>query len=133
HNDTWLLQSFDAYRRGWRESKKRNVYLGVNAASTALWLGRGADSVALAAKVRALLQTRVAALARHPEPRRPPLSFWDPAPLAEAELLLQDGPAAQAGYQLAFPRYPGLHDNIGVAKDQALKLLPALGLGGGRC
>ncbi len=50
----WLAQSHRAYRRGWERSKATNAYTGINAATTALWLGRPAEAQEIAEKVRAL-------------------------------------------------------------------------------
>ncbi len=47
-----LEQSHRAYRHGWDVSRQSNAYLGVNAAATALWLGRPEDAREIAAVVR---------------------------------------------------------------------------------
>ena len=53
----WLVKSHKAYRRGWERSKFSNAYCGINAATTALWLGRSKESQEIAEKVRDLLRT----------------------------------------------------------------------------
>ena len=40
----WLTKSHAKYLDGWGRSKQTNGYLGINAATTALWLGQPAES-----------------------------------------------------------------------------------------
>ena len=49
-NASWLQRCHEVYLRGWELSQEMNNYLGINAASTALWLGQGA----LAAEAEAI-------------------------------------------------------------------------------
>ena len=114
----WLEQSHRAYRHGWDASRQSNAYLGVNAATTALWLGRPEDAREIAASVRRLLQRRAAALAKHTADPDLVLNYWDHVTLAEAHLLLGEYAAARAAYVEAFARHAECLDNIAVSRGQ---------------
>ncbi len=107
--------------------RQSNAYLGVNAAATALWLGRPDDSRLIAAAVRHLLQRRAAALAKHTADPDLALNYWDHVTLAEAHLLLGEYAAARAAYVEAFAKHPEHHDNIAVSRGQIGDILQALG------
>ncbi|MGA3067378.1 MAG: tetratricopeptide repeat-containing protein [Tepidisphaeraceae bacterium] len=124
----WLLKSRRTYLAAWEASKSSSAYLGVNAAATALWLGKSADSRRLAGAVRQLLLGRVAAIAKAADKEMLADSYWDEVTLAEAELLLGDLSAAKARYQAAFARRANFKGNIKVATDQAQRHLLPLGL-----
>src|SRR5262249_36344345 len=72
-----LARSHQVYHDGWRASRRSSAYLGINAATTALWRGNLEQARPLAAAVRDLLSDRMAALAPPPDGDRPALSFWD--------------------------------------------------------
>jgi hypothetical protein len=97
--------------------------LGINAATTALWLGRRKVSARLAREVEDLLRRRAAGL-----PPDLSFNFWDHVTLAEAQLLLGDVRAAQQTYQGAFARHPEQGHNIEVARRQRDEVLRTLGL-----
>ena len=84
----WLQKAFDSISRGWEGSKKASFYLGVNAATTALWLGSGPESRRIAAEVVQRLLDRSSKLARFRANRDLAMNYWDHATLAEAQLLL---------------------------------------------
>lgn len=123
-----LAKSHRAYRGGWEASKSSNAYLGINAASTALWMGRPAESRRLAEEVRQLLRKRIAALTRGGDQQLIASSYWDEVTLAEAELLLGEVGAGRRRYQAAFNNFAKSKGNIKVALQQAHRLLPALGI-----
>ena len=123
-----LLKSHRAYLGGWEGSKSSNAYLGINAAATALWLGKCPESRRLAGEVRQLLLHRVAAIAKAADQQMLAASYWDEVTLAEAELLLGELSAAKARYQAAFARRAKFKGNIKVATDQAQRHLIPLGL-----
>ena len=114
-----LQKSHRAYLGGWEGSKSSNAYLGINAAATALWLGRAADSRRLAGEVRQLLLRRVDAVARAGDKQMLAASYWDEVTLAEAELLTGELSAARSRYQAAFAGQSKSRGNIKVATDQA--------------
>jgi len=123
----WLARSHRAYRHGWDVSRQSNAYLGVNAATTSLWMGRPEDARQIAAAVRRLLQRRGAALAKHTSDPDLALNYWDQVTLAEAQVLLGEYAAARAAYVEAFTKHPEYHDNIAVSRGQLGDLLQALG------
>jgi tetratricopeptide (TPR) repeat protein len=123
----WLGRSHKAYLHGWDRSRHTNPYLGINAATTALWMGRRDQARDFAGKVHDLLAQRVTLLARGREGGYA-LGFWDQVTLAEAQVLLGDLPAARAAYQEALRRYPDQRAGAEVARTQLKHLLEALGL-----
>jgi tetratricopeptide (TPR) repeat protein len=124
----FLEKSHRAYRDGWKRSKKTNTYLGINAATTALWLRRGAESRQLARDVRAVLHARTRVLeAQHFDPESV-FTYWDVATLAESELLLGELAEARRVYQKAFDSYPELCDPIEVTRAQAVKIGQEMGV-----
>ena len=123
-----LLKSFRAYLAGWESGKCSNTYLGINAAATALWLGRAAEARKLAEQVKQLLQKRAAALADKPDFNTLPFCLWDEVTLAEAELLSGEFSATRKRYNAAFDQWKKQRGNIAVAKEQASRHLAPLGL-----
>jgi tetratricopeptide (TPR) repeat protein len=120
-----------AYRAGWKRSKKACTYLGINAASTALWLGRPEEARDIAAEVRQLLQKRVSVLKQHyPSDPEVALNYWDQVTLAEAELLLGHVAEARRLYNRAFALHRGAQPgNVEVTRLQVEALLPHVGQG----
>jgi tetratricopeptide (TPR) repeat protein len=115
-----LIKSHEKYMQGWQASAKSNGYLGINAAATALWLGRAKESVRIAKVVYQLIEER--------RKRVAPgfLYCWDQLTLAEAHLLLKEWNDATRWYAEAkkqFPQFAKVHD---VARTQANKSLIAL-------
>lgn len=127
-HDHWLEKCHRAYASGWKNVRDTNPYLGINAASTALWLDRGTESRQHATQVRQLLRDREAALARRGDPSWV-LGYWDQVTLAEAELLLGNLPAARDLYARAFAQHARDQGSIAVTREQALRNLKAMGLG----
>jgi tetratricopeptide (TPR) repeat protein len=129
HDRRWLEQSHRAYRQGWKHSRGANAYLGINAATTALWLGRPADSRQLAEEVRSLLEARRAILAGWTSDPDLAFNYWDQVTRAEAELLLGERAAARRTYLAAFAAHAAEQaDNVKVTRNQLGELLRALGL-----
>jgi tetratricopeptide (TPR) repeat protein len=129
----WLEKSQRTYRQGWKQSKKGCAYLGINAASTALWLGRPEEARQLAGEVRKHLHDRRAAILRDQETsdRDVSLNYWDQATLAEAELLLGNFAEARRIYNQAFAMYDKEQPaNTAVTRQQLETLLPFVGYSG---
>jgi tetratricopeptide (TPR) repeat protein len=125
----WLEKSQRAYRQGWERSRKMNAYLGINAATTALWLGRPAESRQVADEVRRLLRARTAVLAERLTDPDLQLNYWDQVTLAEAELLLGELAAARRLYRAAFAAHAERQQaNIAVSLKQMGEILQMLGL-----
>ena len=74
----YLRQSHHLYLDGYRRSRPRSPYLGINAAATALWLGEHAQSAALAHEVENICRAELIA---------DPSGYWPLATMAEAYLL----------------------------------------------
>jgi tetratricopeptide (TPR) repeat protein len=124
---SWLERSHDTYTRGWKNSRETNTYLGINSATTALWLNRLDRVQPIASKVRKILEQREQALVVLGGPPRWVLGLWDAVTLGEALLLHGDKPEARRRYLEAFQREPEEQGSIGVARDQAIKILQAMG------
>jgi tetratricopeptide (TPR) repeat protein len=123
----WLWMAHQAYERGWKSSRNSSAYLGINAATMSLWLGRGEESRALAAEVRDLLRSRIARLSGKMPDAAARMSYWDRVTLAESELLLGEFDGARREYLAAFAAYPEERDNIAVSTAQATQILTRMG------
>lgn len=119
----WLGKSHQAYDRGWRSSHNTSAYLGINAATALLMLGRGEESRTLASEVRDLLRGRIERLSPLLPDAKARLSYWDRVTLAESELLVGDVDAARMEYLSAFAAYPADQENIAVSKAQASEIV----------
>jgi tetratricopeptide (TPR) repeat protein len=128
----WLEKSQRSYRQGWKQSRKTCAYLGINAATTALWLGRADEAKQLASEVRKLLRDRTAIL-RDKESSDPDvgLNYWDQVTLAEAEMVLGNLDEARRIYNKAFAMYDKEQGaNTAVTRKQLETLLPCVGFSG---
>jgi len=101
HKESFLGKSFETYHLGWCNSRTTNTYLGINAASTALWLGKIADAQQIASKVKNIIAKRRRMIQQKTDSRYD-LNYWDMATLAEANLLTKDFSASLDLYRLAF-------------------------------
>ncbi len=124
-----LERSHRAYRGAWKSSGKKSVYAAVNAAATALWLGREADARQLAGEVAEQLRRRAASLPPDLRDQRLPFRYWDQVTLAEALLLLGEEDAARQAYRDAFARHARRVGDVKVTRDQLAEHLRALGRG----
>jgi tetratricopeptide (TPR) repeat protein len=121
-----LRASHRLYRRGWELSRKRNTYLGINVATTALWLHRTDESRRLGADIRDLLLKRVGKVDRFRQQQDRALNYWDRATLAEAYLLAGQTDEARQEYAQAFAEFPEQSENIEISKKQARKILDVM-------
>lgn len=117
------------YFSGWERSRRSNPYLGINAASLLLWLGRPAESRTLAGEVRDMLMARLRVLSGPGHAGDLDLNCWDRLTLAEAQLLDGDLAGAAGAYAECFQRHARYSANLEVASDQADLVLGRLGLG----
>lgn len=124
--NSWLRRCHEEYRRGWELSQHSNIYLGINAASTAVWLGEKEAANRLAAEVKQNLDAlREALRTKEGGPRT--LTYWDQVTLAEACLLLGDLEQSRTLYAEAFARFPEKVAEIEVTRKQARRILATLG------
>lgn len=121
-----LQKSFELYRRGFKTGKEASYYLGINAATTAFLLDRKEDSETIAAKVAAIIEGQVAAVAGLGRDLLKQ-SYWLAATLAEARLLAGDLVAARQSYADAFAAFERESGNFGTTIDQALAIIRARG------
>jgi tetratricopeptide (TPR) repeat protein len=124
-NLDWLRKSHAAYQHGWEQSHLGNAYLGINTATTALWLGRPSESRTIAIKVRELVRRRIAALNARLKLN---LDYWDRVSLAEAELLIGNLSAARDVYQKALDPSASEVVRPEVTRAQLDEILPCLDL-----
>ncbi len=119
-----LKLAHDLYYKQWEKGKKINAYLGVNAASTSVYLGDIERARAIAAEVVAAMARRDAALkVAGLQPQDGGLSaYYDEVSRAEAMLVAGDAGAARATYDGAFRTYPQYSGTIKGAKAQAIKV-----------
>jgi tetratricopeptide (TPR) repeat protein len=120
-----LRRAHRLYRGGWDRAKRTNAYLGINAATAALWLGNAEESRRTAGEVLTLLQKRAGAVDESAFRIAP--GFWDQVTLAEARLLLGETDAAAAAYRTAFDEARGKRGDIDVSRAQASEILRSQG------
>jgi hypothetical protein len=124
-NRTHLESAYQRYFQGWLNSSLRNTYVGVNAATTAFWLGDRQQAHLLAHAVLRILEERKRRLVRA---RLIRLNLWDAVTIAECRLLLGEIASARETYEDAFHAYPAQTGDHGIARTQARGLVRALGL-----
>ncbi len=123
----WLSASHKLYRTGWKQSKQQNAYLGINAATTALWHARTDVSRRLALEVEQLLRGRAERL-RQSCRTNIRADFWTQATLAEALLLQGRSEAAAAAFHVAGEQYPDDAGSMSVARTQMYEIARALAI-----
>ena len=119
-----LKKAHELYKKQWERGKRINAYLGVNAASTLVYLGDIEGARVIAAEVVAAMARRDAALASAGlTPQDGGLSaYYDEVSRAEAILVSGDARAARAAYDAAFRAYRQYSGTIKGAKAQAMKV-----------
>lgn len=119
-----LKLAHELYRKQWDKGKRINAYLGVNAASTLIYLGDLEGARVIAAEVVAAMARRDAALqAAGLTPQDGGLSaYYDEVSRAEAMLVAGDAISARAAYDAAFRTYRQYSGTIKGAKAQAIKV-----------
>lgn len=122
-DEGFLRKSYETYRQGWRECK--NTYLGINAATTALWLGNPLEAQQIGKEVKGALERRRTMIQQKTNDRYD-LSYWDMATLAEACLLTHDLEGAVELYQRAFKTCKNQPDDVGVTRRQLDSLIERL-------
>lgn len=119
-----LEKAYKTYKYGWdgRFTRKSNVYLGINTATTALFLGQHEKSSRIARDIVGSLKARRNTI-QGKTANRNDLSYWDMATLAEASLLAGDHATAKETYRQAFNTYPQMEQSIHVTKEQLQAIL----------
>ena len=125
HRDK-LQKAYDLYNRAWEHSNRTNTYVGINAATLSLLLGKPKDSRDIAKEIRAAYETRN--LATLSAPGSPFSGYWDRVTLAEAELLLGCLGKARRFYLDVMDLYQEKRSYIDSSMDQIDLILPCLGL-----
>jgi len=125
-----LKKAHELYRKQWERGKKINAYLGVNAATTALYRGDGATARMIADTVVSGMDRRDAALAKAGlVPQDDGVAdYYDRVSRGEALLVAGQAEAARTAYLTAFDRYAYLAGNIGGTKAQAARIAATLKL-----
>ena len=122
----WLARSHKAYESGWKQDRD-NTYLGINAATTALFLGQTEKAESIASKVREVLTDRCRVLERLAKDGRADLNLWDRLTLVEAELLGSNFDAAADAFQQAGRDHPNATGSLAVARQQFAEIAERLG------
>lgn len=120
-----LTKSNETYQWGWRNSRNNNTYLGINAATTALWLNKRTEMQTISRDVKAILEKRRKMIQQKTESRYD-LNYWDLVTLAEANLLANCQGKAEELYNLAYSRHGKESDNIKTTREQQRLLLEKL-------
>lgn len=124
-DEGYLHKSYETYRKGWRDSK--STYLGINAATTALWLKNTLESQQLAREIKGILEKR-RKLIQQKTDNRYDLNYWDMVTLAEACLLTNNLKDSIELYQLAIKAYKNQPEDIEVTRQQLRRLTEQLSL-----
>lgn len=116
----WMEKAHRLYAKGWSRSRGTNTYLGINAAATALFLGRPAVAREMASAVEQHLSR-----ATHLDLAS---DIWAPATLAEAWLIVGELAKARSLYRRTFQIHASRVDAVLVARRQADRLLESLSM-----
>lgn len=122
-----LRRSHDTYLKAWGRFGKSSTYLGINAAATALWLGRPRVARDIAGECRQQLE-RHRALVRTRTHGAHDLGLWERLTLAESLLILGELAAARAAYRDALGAGADQQARVDVARKQIGLTLRHLGL-----
>lgn len=97
-----LAQWGKLYSKGWQQSKFRNTYLGINAATYSLWSGDKLKSQTTALSIIDTYSTRERILRERLQQTTHQMDYWDLATLAESYLLAGQIDQAESHYQKLF-------------------------------
>lgn len=90
------------YFKGWKLSKQRNTYLGINAATFSLWSGDHESSRTIALSIIETYSIRERILKQKLNVQTEQMDYWDLATLAESYLLAGDIDNAEKRYAQLF-------------------------------
>lgn len=125
-----LEQSHRYYERAWQTSKQQSYYNGINAATTALFLGRLERAREIAVLVVAIIEKQAQAVAARTGRDLLRENYWLAATLAEARLLEGDLAAAVKSYEQAFVTFATQRGNFSTTAQQARAIIRVAGLPG---
>jgi hypothetical protein len=125
-NHVLLADAHRGYGEAWNASGKRNTWLGINAAATALFLGKVTLTRRLAAEVRSTLRDRAARLPSTLRGTEFAFNYWDEVTLAESHLVIGERTAAERLYSEAFARHAGRTGDIETTLRQKAQIESAL-------
>lgn len=127
-----LEKAHGLYFKQWERGKKINAYLGVNAASTAVYLGKLDKAREIASVVVQAMDKRDAALAAaRLQPQDGGVAeYFDTVSRAEAQLVSGQYSVAYESYQAAFTKYAHFGGVIDVTRDQGMRVARTLGIHG---
>jgi tetratricopeptide (TPR) repeat protein len=123
-----LEKSHHAYKKAWKFSGKKSTYVGINSATTALFLGRREEAGKQALEIENLLRQRTARLPGNLIDSRLDFRFWDQVTLGEAQLLQGHWETARDTYRAAFQQHPERSGDIDVSRRQRDEILKILDL-----
>lgn len=112
-----LERSCQHYRTGWRSSGRTNTYLGINVATTLLFLGKVEEAQRIAGRVRHLIQERADRLPGDLQGAIRIFSYWDQVTLAMAEQIVGDD-RSRVTYAAASRQYPHRTKDIAITEEQ---------------
>lgn len=121
----WLAKSHKAYRAAWKQDRD-NTYLGINVASTSLFLDDLPGAQTVADHVHQTLLARQEVLARHHPDSTAALDLWDRLTLVEAELL-SGAETAPDQFRAAAADHPQAAGALAVACRQFLDITARTG------
>ena len=123
-----LQQANRLYKQGWEKSKSTNLYLGINYASTSLWMGDPFTSRQTGNEIIEILLDRFDRFKHYKPGKALSVSFWDKLIFAEACILTGKFELARKLYCAVQTEYPDQKGNFEVATTQAERDLKAMEL-----
>lgn len=123
-----LEQSHRYYDRAWTQSKQASYYNGINAATTALFLGKPERAREIAALVVGVIERQAAAVQKHTGRDLLAENYWFAATLAEARLLEGDAAAAAESFERAFVVFATERGNFATTAQQARAIIRTSGV-----
>ncbi len=118
-----LEQSQRYYDRAWQNSKQASYYNGINAATTALFLGKPDKAREIAALVVGVILKQASAVQARTGRDLLAENYWLAATLAEARLLEGDDKAAAQSYEKAFVTFATERGNFATTAQQARAII----------
>ena len=123
-----LEQSHRYYDRAWQNSKQASYYNGINAATTALFLGKPDKARETAALVVDVIERQARAVQERTGRDLLAESYWLAATLAEARLLEGDHAAAAQSFEKAFVTFATERGNFATTAQQARAIIRTRGV-----